>query len=126
MAIHPSNSIPTGAYAHGGMVGASEDLKRVANHSQLSEEEKLGKVASEFEVMLVKQVLKSAQQPMTDEGSTFFPSKGPNAIYGDMMVDVMAQSVGQAGQLGLAALFQQQLSAQPQESSASNPLSHPF
>jgi Rod binding domain-containing protein len=108
------------------MLGIADDITRVANHSQLSEEEKLGKVASEFEVMLVKQVLKSAQQPMTDEGITFFPTKGPNAIYGDMMVDVMAQSIGKAGQLGLAALFQQQLAVKPLDSSTSGPDTQPI
>ena len=70
-------------------------------------------VAKEFEVMLVKQVLKSAQQPMTDSGSTLFPTQGTGAIYGDMMVDTMAGSIGRAGQLGLARMFQQQLASQP-------------
>ncbi len=70
-------------------------------------------VAKEFEVMLVKQVLKSAQQPMTDSGSTLFPTQGTGAIYGDMMVDTLAGSIGRAGQLGLARMFQQQLASQP-------------
>ncbi len=70
-------------------------------------------VAKEFEVMLVKQVLKSAQQPMTDSDSTLFPTQGTGAIYGDMMVDTMAGSIGRAGQLGLARMFQQQLASQP-------------
>lgn len=70
-------------------------------------------VAKEFEVMLVKQVLKSAQQPMTDSGSTLFPTQGTGAIYGDMIVGTMAGSIGRAGQLGLARMFQQQLASQP-------------
>jgi Rod binding domain-containing protein len=126
MTLSPLNSNQSPAHSHSGMLGIADDITRVANHSELSEEEKLGKVASEFEVMLVKQVLKSAQQPMTDEGSTFFPTKGPNSIYGDMMVDVMAQSIGKAGQLGLAALFQQQLAVKPLDSSTSGPDTQPI
>ena len=55
-------------------LGGTSDLGRLANHPHLKEEEKMEAVAKEFEVMLVKQVLKSAQQPMTDSGSTFFPN----------------------------------------------------
>ena len=89
---------------------SASDLGRLANHPHLKEEEKMEAVAKEFEVMLVKQVLKSAQQPLTESGSTFFPTQGTGAIYGDMMIDTLSGSVGRAGQLGLARLFQQQLS----------------
>ena len=91
-------------------LGGTSDLGRLANHTHLKEEEKMEAVAKEFEVMLVKQVLKSAQQPLTESGSTFFPTQGTGAIYGDMMIDTLSGSVGRAGQLGLARLFQQQLS----------------
>ncbi len=91
-------------------LGGTSDLGRLANHPHLKEEEKLEAAAKEFEVMLVKQVLKSAQQPLTESGSTFFPTQGTGAIYGDMMIDTLSGSVGRAGQLGLARLFQQQLS----------------
>ena len=91
-------------------LGGTSDLGRLANHPHLKEEEKMEAVAKEFEVMLVKQVLKSAQQPLTESGSTFFPTQGTGAIYGDMMIDTLSGSVGRAGQLGLARLFQQQLS----------------
>ena len=89
-------------------LGGTSDLGRLANHPHLKEEEKMEAVAKEFEVMLVKQVLKSAQQPLTESGSTFFPTQGTGAIYGDMMIDTLSGSVGRAGQLGLARLFQQQ------------------
>ena len=95
---------------HAQPLGSNIDLTQLANHSQLSEEDKLEAAAKEFEVMLVKQVLKSAQQPLTESGSTFFPTQGTGAIYGDMMIDTLSGSVGRAGQLGLARLFQQQLS----------------
>ena len=94
-------------------LASTSDLGRLANHPHLKEEEKMEAVAKEFEVMLVKQVLKSAQQPMTDSGSTLFPTQGTGAIYGDMMVDTLAGSIGRAGQLGLARMFQQQLASQP-------------
>ena len=108
--IQPSSS--SISYQPSPLASAS-DLGRLANHTHLKEEEKVEAVAREFEVMLVKQVLKSAQQPMTDSGSTLFPTQGTGAIYGDMMVDTMAGSIGRAGQLGLARMFQQQLASQP-------------
>ena len=49
-------------------LGGTSDLGRLANHPHLKEEEKMEAVAKEFEVMLVKQVLKSAQQPLTESG----------------------------------------------------------
>ena len=91
-------------------LGSNMDLTQLANNSQLNEADKLEAAAKEFEVVLVKQVLKSAQQPLTESGSTFFPTHGTGAIYGDMMIDTLSGSVGRAGQLGLARLFQQQLS----------------
>lgn len=91
-------------------LGSNMDLAQLANDSQLNEADKLEAAAKEFEVMLVKQVLKSAQQPLTESGSTFFPTHGTGAMYGDMMIDTLSGSVGRAGQLGLARLFQQQLS----------------
>ena len=95
---------------HAHPLGSNMDLTQLANQSQLSEENKLEAAAKEFEVMLVKQVVKSAQQPLTESGSTFFPTQGTGAIYGDMMIDTLSGSIGRAGQLGLARLFQQQLS----------------
>jgi hypothetical protein len=38
----------------------------------------------------------------------------------------MAQSIGKAGQLGLAALFQQQLAVKPLDSSTSGPDTQPI
>ena len=61
-------------------LASTSDLGRLANHPHLKEEEKMEAVAKEFEVMLVKQVLRSAQQPMTDSGSTLFPTQGTGAI----------------------------------------------
>ena len=91
-------------------LSSNMDIAQLANDSQLNEADKLEAAAKEFEVMLVKQVLKSAQQPLTESGSTFFPTHGTGVIYGDMMIDTLSGSVGRAGQLGLARLFQQQLS----------------
>jgi len=84
-------------------LGSNMDLTQLANHSQLSEKDKLEAAAKEFEVMLVKQVLKSAQQPLTESGSTFFPTQGTGAIYGDMMIDTCLVRLGEPDSWGWLA-----------------------
>ena len=90
--------------------GSMTDLDRVAHDSNLTENQKVGELAKEFEAMLFKQVLKGMKQSVG--GSGMFPSEGPHAIYGDMMIDTIAQSISHAGQIGFSRTFTDQLTNQ--------------
>lgn len=90
--------------------GAMTDLDRVAHDSNLTENQKVGELAKEFEAMLFKQVLKGMKESFG--GSGLFPSEGPHAIYGDMMIDTIAQSISHAGQIGFSRTFTDQLTNQ--------------
>ena len=61
--------------------------------------------------MLFKQVLKGMKESFG--GSGMFPSEGPHAIYGDMMIDTIAQSISHAGQIGFSKTFTDQLTNKP-------------
>jgi Rod binding domain-containing protein len=91
--------------------GAQTDLDRVALNTNLTENQKIGELAKEFEAMLFKQVLKGMKESFG--GSSMFPSSGPHSIYGDMMIDTLAQSVSHAGQIGFAKTFTNQMTHPP-------------
>lgn len=87
--------------------GPQTDLDRIAYRSNMTDDQKIGELAKEFEAMLFKQVLKGMKQ--TFGGSSMFPSEGPHSIYGDMMIDNLAQSISHAGQIGFAKTFADQM-----------------
>lgn len=87
--------------------GAQTDLDRIAASSSMNEQEKIGELAKEFESMLFKQVLKGMKQSFG--GASMFPSEGPHAVYGDMMIESIAQSISHAGQIGFARTFTDQM-----------------
>ncbi len=91
----------------GGAYGAQTDLDRIAHDKNLTESEKVGELAKEFETMLFKQIIKGMQKSL--EGSSMMPTKGPSSIYGDMMMDALAHSISQSSQLGLSKTFQEQI-----------------
>ena len=91
--------------------GAQTDVDRIAHNKNLTENQKMGELAKEFEAMLFKQVLKGMKESFG--GSGMFPAEGPHSIYGDMMIDTLAQSISNAGQIGFARTFTDQMTNQP-------------
>jgi Rod binding domain-containing protein len=92
------------------------NLAGIASDSTKTESEKVAELSKEFEAMLVKQVIKGMQQSLG--GSSLFPSKGPSAIYGDMMMDSLAHTISASNQVDFATMFQHQVSNQPVAPSA--------
>jgi Rod binding domain-containing protein len=82
-------------------------LERLAGNSALSEAQKVGEVARQFESILVKKILTEARKGVLDEG--LGESGSSLGIYQDMMNQVLADSISQSGIMGLAHSSQAEL-----------------
>ncbi|MGA1238528.1 MAG: rod-binding protein [Limisphaerales bacterium] len=82
-------------------------LERLAGNSALSEAQKVGEVARQFESILVKKILTEARKGVLDEG--LGESGSSLGIYQDMMNQVLADSISQSGMMGLAHSLQAEL-----------------
>jgi Rod binding domain-containing protein len=85
-------------------------LDRLSHNPNVSEAEKLHEVGRQFEAVLLRQILQSAQKPL-------FPSQcalnsSVNSIYQDMTTTQLAESISQSGSFGLARSLETQLTAQ--------------
>ncbi len=92
-------------------------LDRLADNSQFSEEQKIAEAARQFEAMLVRQILESAnrsviQSSYTDESTT-------SGIYRDMVNNQLADSISRSGSVGLAQILNREFSKQLKSDSES-------
>ena len=82
-------------------------VERIAQNNKLTEAEKIGEVAKQFEAVLLRQFLNEATKPLLSQ------SEGMNAaqksVYQDMITNTLADTISQSGQFGLAQAFRQQL-----------------
>ncbi len=72
--------------------------------------ERVSEFAREFEEMLVRQLLKQANQPMFNDEEGFMGVSNP--IYKDMYLEQVAHSISSSGTLGLAEQLKNQLNQQ--------------
>jgi peptidoglycan hydrolase FlgJ len=91
---------------------ASTDVpaEQLLDNKQLTEKQKLGEVARQFEALLLRQILAETQK-------TVIPSKltsdsTASSIYQDMVSVQLAESISKSGSLGMAHMLQQQLTQQ--------------
>lgn len=83
--------------------------------------EDVKRAASQFEAILVRQLLAPAIEPMMNSSLGGAHGAG-GGVYGYMLTDVLASSISQGGGLGLARMLETQLS--PRADSASAPSAH--
>ncbi len=90
-------------------VKASElPIEKLANSDQVSQEQKVGEVARQFEALLLRQILGQAQKTVI--ASKLNPESVSSGIYKDMVTAQMADRVSESGGIGLARSLQHQLS----------------
>lgn len=85
-------------------------MERLANNSSLTEEQKVGEVARQFEAVLLRQIL--AQSQKTVFSSSMTDNSTASGIYRDMATNQLADSISKSGALGLSQTLEQQLSHQ--------------
>ena len=82
-------------------------VERLAQNNKLTEAEKIGEVAQQFEAILLRQFLNEATKPMFGQSEGMNPAQ--KSIYQDMITNTLADTISQTGEFGLAQAFRQQL-----------------
>ena len=82
-------------------------VERLAQNNRLTEAEKIGVVAQEFEAILLRQFLNEATKPMLSQSEGMNPAQ--KGIYQDMIANTLAETISQSGEFGLAQAFSHQL-----------------
>src|SRR5678815_349653 len=89
---------------------AGHSFEQIARSPNVSEKDKLGEVAREFEAYLLRLYVGEARKTLV--ASTFNPDGGSTSIYHDMITGQLADSISRAKSLGLATGLAQQLTHQ--------------
>ncbi len=84
--------------------------ERLAGNSALTEKEKLAEASRQFEAILTRQILEAGQKPVI--ASKYTDTSATGGVYRDMITTQLAESISKTGALGLARVFEAQLSAQ--------------
>ena len=90
--------------------GADVPLERLAGNASLTDQEKLGEVARQFEAVLLRQILAETQKTVIK--SNLSDDSTASGIYRDMVTKQLADSISKSGALGLAQTLGQQLGRQ--------------
>lgn len=91
-------------------------LEMLAGNPNISDKEKIGEVARQFESVLLKQILSEARKSESSGGVA-------SGIYDDMVNTQLADSISRSGKFGLAASLKEQLTRQVLPQSGSGPAS---
>jgi Rod binding domain-containing protein len=82
----------------------------LSDNKQLTEDQKVGEVARQFEAILLRQILESTQKTVIP--SKFSDNSTAASIYHDLVTHQLADSISKSGTLGLAKTLQHQLTRQ--------------
>jgi len=90
------------------MDASHTQLESLANNPGLTQDQKIAEASRQFEAVLLRQFLSEAQKPCTDSGQA--ADSGTAGIYQDMVTNQLADTLSRGGGVGLAKLFERQLS----------------
>src|ERR1044072_5095978 len=82
-------------------------LEKLAGNSQIPERAKIAEVSRQFEAVLLRQILASAQK--THFASKLSDNSTTSGIYKDMVTAQLAEGISRSGALGLAKTLSQQM-----------------
>src|SRR5574340_1133651 len=81
--------------------------ERLAANPKLSKQEKVAELCSQFEALLLRQILAEAQKPVVKSSLT--PDSTTAGIYRDLITQQLADSISKSGSFGLAKTLDVQL-----------------
>src|SRR5580658_2934909 len=87
---------------------ANIPVEDLAGSKHLTEQQKIGEASRQFEAIMLRQILSEAQKPVIT--SEFTDNSTAAGIYQDFITNSLADSMSKSGTLGLAKVFEQQLS----------------
>lgn len=93
-------------------------LEKLAGNANVSESAKIDEVCRQFEAVLLRQILASAQKPLLDNSMSSSSTTG--TIYQDMVVSQLADHISRSGSFGLSQVLQPQLSREADAEKKSN------
>jgi flagellar protein FlgJ len=98
-------------------------LESLAGSRTLSQDQKISEASRQFEAVLLRQFLSESQKPIIT--SEFTDDSNSSGIYQDMITNQLADSLSRSGGIGLAKIFERQLTPHTSQSGAPNKVSHP-
>jgi Rod binding domain-containing protein len=81
-------------------------LEMLAGNKEVSDKEKIGEVARQFEAVLLRQILQEAHKSGSSD------NKVANGVYDDMINNQLADTISRSGNFGLAKSLEKQLTHQ--------------
>ena len=87
---------------------ANIPVEDLAGSKQLTERQKIAEASRQFEAIMLRQILSESQKPVIT--SEFTDNSTAAGIYQDYITNTLADSISKSGNLGLAKIFEQQLS----------------
>jgi Rod binding domain-containing protein len=94
-------------------------IEQLAHNRALTEQQKVGEVARQFEALLLRQILQETQKTVIP--SKYADNSTTAGIYHDMVTNQLADSISKSGTLGLAQSLERQLARQLQPASTAGP-----
>jgi peptidoglycan hydrolase FlgJ len=85
-------------------------LEQLSGNKKISDREKIGEVARQFEAVLLRQMLQETRKSVVTSGSS--ADATTSGIYDDMINNQLADSMSRSGSFGLAKSLQSQLAHQ--------------
>lgn len=101
-------------------------LESLAGNKALSQGQKIAEASRQFEAVLLRQFLSESQKPVINSSLT--DNSSTAGIYQDMITNNLADSLSRSGGIGLAKVFERQLSpaaSQTSQTGGPNKISHP-
>lgn len=87
---------------------ANIPVEELAGNKSLTEDQKIAEASRQFEAIMLRQILSESQKPVIK--SEFTDNSTAAGIYQDYITNTLADSMSKAGALGLAKIFDRQLS----------------
>jgi flagellar protein FlgJ len=87
---------------------ANTPVEELAGNKSLTEQQKIAEASRQFEAIMLRQILSESQKPVIT--SEFTDNSTAAGIYQDYITNTLADSMSKSGTLGLAKIFEQQLS----------------
>jgi Rod binding domain-containing protein len=94
-------------------------IEQLAHNRALTEQQKVGEVARQFEALLLRQILQETQKTVIP--SKYADNSTTAGIYHDMVTNQLADSISKSGTLGLAQSLERQLTRQLKPASTAGP-----
>ena len=98
---------------------ADVPIEQLAHNRALTEQQKVGEVARQFEALLLRQILQETQKTVIP--SKYADNSTTAGIYHDMVTNQLADSISKSGTVGLAQSLTRQLTRQLKPASTAGP-----